>query len=209
MANVQCPECGHSYEIQQAACPNCGAPNESAQRAMNSEVQTEQPVYAPQPLYSATAREKTDWAHYVYECGALYWKNTTKNFANFRDRATRKEFWSFGIISYFVIFILYTLLGTLCMLNCFIGYCLCLYDNGIVELINLFILVFGGLGAIVVVYLPLLALSVRRMHDIGYNGWWVLCPMASWFLWFKRSDEGENLYGAPSLELGGVKTKNM
>lgn len=50
-----------------------------------------------------------------------------------------------------------------------------------------------------------LAAAIRRCHDLGWSGWWVLLamvPLASFIqgLWLlcAPGDEGENEYGAPA-----------
>ena len=47
-------------------------------------------------------------------------------------------------------------------------------------------------------FIPFLAVSVRRLHDINRSGWWVLIPIVELFFLFKKSDEGTNDYGEPS-----------
>ena len=49
---------------------------------------------------------------------------------------------------------------------------------------------------VIPVIIPLLAVSVRRLHDIGHSGWWILCPVVPFFFYFKDSDEAVNEYGA-------------
>ena len=55
---------------------------------------------------------------------------------------------------------------------------------------------FGFLGLFIII--PLLAVSVRRMHDINRSGWWILVPWISVFFLFKKSDKGINDYGHPN-----------
>ncbi|MGC4045945.1 MAG: DUF805 domain-containing protein [Armatimonas sp.] len=52
------------------------------------------------------------------------------------------------------------------------------------------------------IFLPSLAVSVRRLHDIGRSAWWLLCyliPIAGWIillvLHLQDSDPGSNEYG--------------
>ena len=54
--------------------------------------------------------------------------------------------------------------------------------------------------ALLVLLIPFIAVAVRRMHDINKSGWWILVPVASFFLYLKKSDEGENKYGEPSVD---------
>lgn len=55
----------------------------------------------------------------------------------------------------------------------------------------------------IISYVPVLAIQVRRLHDVNRSGWWLLMyasllgciPVYYWF--FKKSDEGENRFGMP------------
>jgi uncharacterized membrane protein YhaH (DUF805 family) len=40
------------------------------------------------------------------------------------------------------------------------------------------------MGALTV---PLLAVQIRRSHDVGKSGWWILLPFYSIYLMFKES----------------------
>lgn len=65
-----------------------------------------------------------------------------------------------------------------------------------------------------VLLLPSLAVGVRRLHDIGRKGWWILLgliPLVGTIIlivWFcKDSDAGPNAYGpSPKVAIGGVAT---
>jgi uncharacterized membrane protein YhaH (DUF805 family) len=46
---------------------------------------------------------KTDWAHKLYECGAIFWDTLTKRYSKFNGRASRLEYWSFVIVSWWFI----------------------------------------------------------------------------------------------------------
>lgn len=73
-----------------------------------------------------------------------------RNWNNFEGRSSRREFWMFvlfNVIFAFIARFLDRMCGTLYL---FAG------------LYNLFIL------------LPSIAVSIRRMHDIGKSGWWLL-----------------------------------
>ena len=100
-----------------------------------------------------------------------------KNYAVFSGRARRKEYWMFFLII-FLISIAISIVGAM------MG----------AELL--------GMLYSLAVFIPSLAVAVRRLHDTGRSGWWfliALIPIVGAFilLYFlvKDSDEGENAYG--------------
>lgn len=44
-------------------------------------------------------------------------------------------------------------------------------------------------------FLPGLSLGVKRMHDVGKNGWWVIVPFINIYYAVKDSDQSVNEYG--------------
>ena len=108
-----------------------------------------------------------------------------KNYAGFSGRARRKEYWMFvlfHIIFLIVAMLIDRILGT----------------------------TFGemGYGLIYTIYslavlIPALAVAVRRLHDTGKTGWWVLIglvPIVGFIVLLifmvMDSESGENKYGA-------------
>lgn len=89
-----------------------------------------------------------------------YYLDVLKKYAVFSGRASRAEYW------YFVLF------------NVFISLALWLIDSflfsDIVSQIGLGLL--GGLYAIGV-FIPSLAVAVRRLHDTNRSGWWTLISL--------------------------------
>ena len=66
----------------------------------------------------------------------------------------------------------------------------------------------GSLGTIfgLITFLPLWAVEVRRLHDIGKSGWWLLLyliPIIGFIIllvWLiRKGTEGDNQYGADPL----------
>ncbi len=101
-----------------------------------------------------------------------------KKYAVFDGRAARKEFWMFTLISLLIT----------------IG--LSIVDN-----------ILGWTGTLsglytLAVFIPTLAVSVRRLHDIGYSGWWLLLCLVPFIgalvilvFWVMDSQTGANKYG--------------
>ncbi|WP_269087168.1 DUF805 domain-containing protein [Kribbella sp. ALI-6-A] len=78
-----------------------------------------------------------------------------KKYVVFSGRARRKEFWIFTLVSFVVSAVLYSVdraIGTD-------------YDNGSGLLSGIYSLV---------VLLPTLAVTWRRLHDTDRHGWWIL-----------------------------------
>jgi len=96
----------------------------------------------------------------------------------FDGRANRREFWLFVLFNFVV------------------GLILSLVDN---TLHSYFLSSLYG----ILVIIPMLALSVRRLHDIGRSGWWnliILLPfiglLALVIFWASESQPLDNRYGA-------------
>ena len=74
-----------------------------------------------------------------------------KKYLDFQGRATRKEFWLFVLFVY---------------VSAFVG--------GIID--GLAGTDFIGSLVVLALLLPYVAVAVRRMHDVGKNGWFILVP---------------------------------
>ncbi len=111
----------------------------------------------------------------------------TNKYAQFKGRAGRGEFWQFVLVN-FVISIVFQILVTVAGQ----GSTLALVFSGILGLYSLAILV------------PGLAVSVRRMHDIGKGGGWIFISAvpiigAIWYivLCVKEGEPTANRFGEP------------
>ncbi|WP_347989423.1 DUF805 domain-containing protein [Methylomonas sp. AM2-LC] len=112
-----------------------------------------------------------------------YYVNALKSYAVFSGRATRKEYW---IFLFFNCIIAFTIGFVSAVIEGFSGMSISSLGN---TLNNIYALA---------VFIPSIAVGVRRMHDIGKNGWWFIFPIVSLvFLCFK-SQPNENKYGQPS-----------
>jgi uncharacterized membrane protein YhaH (DUF805 family) len=112
-----------------------------------------------------------------------------KKYADFSGRARRREYW-FYILFYVIILVVLTICDTI------IGTTMQGAGLGILTLIYL-----------LAVLIPTLAVTVRRLHDTGRSGWWILIqlvPIVGVFilLYFLVSDSnpGTNAYGPSPKE---------
>ncbi len=80
------------------------------------------------------------------------------NYVNFSGRASRSEYW------WFYLFTVLVSTGTQILMGVFAA----LGDAGIMIGLGFGVLVMLG------IFLPSLGVSVRRMHDIGKSGWFLL-----------------------------------
>jgi uncharacterized membrane protein YhaH (DUF805 family) len=99
-----------------------------------------------------------------------YYLNCLINYFAFKGRARRSEYWFFTVFN-FLFSTIFTLIGML---------------NDIIYL---------GLIYNVAMLLPSLSVGVRRMHDVGKSGWYLLVPFYNLILAFTEGDKGDNQYG--------------
>ena len=143
MSLVFCRGCAKEISSLAVACPQCGAP------------QAVQPSYASGPAI-------TTGNPYV---------EALKNYAEFKGRATRREYWMFVLINMGICIVM----GVLdAMLN----------TKGV--LYNLYSLA---------MLLPSIAVGARRMHDTDRSGWWLLLPIVNLVFLVQDSQPGPNRFG--------------
>jgi len=104
-----------------------------------------------------------------------YIKVVRDNYANFKGRASRQEYWMFVLFNF--IFLI-----ALSFIEVFL---FGLYSSILSDLYVLALLV------------PSIAVGIRRMHDTGKSGWFLLIPIYNLILAVTSGESGENQYGAP------------
>ncbi|MFT5123229.1 MAG: uncharacterized membrane protein YhaH (DUF805 family) [Kiritimatiellia bacterium] len=100
-----------------------------------------------------------------------------KKYAVFSGRARRKEYWMFVLFNMIIAFVL-----------------------GLVESL-VGIAPESGSSILVCVYqlaifLPTLAVGVRRMHDTDHSGWWLLLPIVNLVFACTEGTKAENRFGS-------------
>ncbi|MGX7668838.1 DUF805 domain-containing protein [Flavobacterium pedocola] len=101
-----------------------------------------------------------------------YYLEVLKKYAQFSGRARRKEYWMFFL---FNIIAIYGLMA----LGMFVS--------------SYFMVAYGiyALGVLI----PSIAVGVRRMHDVGKSGWFLLIPIYSLILAVTEGEKKTNQYG--------------
>ncbi|MEI6552939.1 MAG: DUF805 domain-containing protein [bacterium] len=109
-----------------------------------------------------------------------YYIDVLKKYAVFSGRSRRSEFWFFALFS-FIASLLLSIISNIAG-----------DTNGILGLIYS-----------LVVLIPSIAVAVRRLHDTGRTGWWLLLaiiPIIGWIwlfvLYVLDSNSGDNKYGS-------------
>lgn len=92
----------------------------------------------------------------------------------FTGRARRKEYWYFVLFHVIILIILNVISAAM-------------GSKILVNLYNLAVLV------------PALAVTARRMHDVGKSGWFMLIPIYNLILECTPGDVGPNEYGADPI----------
>lgn len=98
-----------------------------------------------------------------------------KNYAVFTGRARRKEYWMFFLF------------------NMIISICIGIIE-GILSEGRTDVMFLGNIYSLAVL-LPSLAVAVRRMHDVGKSGWYMLIPIYNLILAVTEGERGTNEYG--------------
>ena len=109
-----------------------------------------------------------------------------KNYVGFSGRARRKEYWMFVLFN-MIVSLVFSILGSI---------------KGIGGLFT----VLSGLYSLGV-FLPSIAVGIRRLHDIGKSGWWLLISLVPiiggiWLIVLLATEgtSGENSYGSDPKE---------
>jgi uncharacterized membrane protein YhaH (DUF805 family) len=109
-----------------------------------------------------------------------WYTEVLKKYVVFTGRAGRPEFWWFALMN-FIVGLVLAIIGT------FLGRSL---GSILIVLYELFVL------------LPSLGVGVRRLHDSGKSGWWLLVGLVPGIgglilliLFVLDSDAGDNKYG--------------
>jgi uncharacterized membrane protein YhaH (DUF805 family) len=158
----------------------------------------------PPPLNAAFASPSQFQGQYRAVEGlslfAYFTRALSKKYVDFEGRARRKEYWGYQL---FYTLILLALLLVGLMLDFTVGGVTMEVEDDSVPMVTTTFLLLFILGT----FLPSLAITVRRMHDIGVSGWIylvALVPYIGGFVIFVMSvipsQAGTNTYGRSPKE---------
>lgn len=99
-----------------------------------------------------------------------YYLSVLQDYAIFDGRARRSEYWYFFLVNSIIAF-LFGVIGKAAEIP-----------------------ILSAIYSLAVL-LPAIGVSIRRMHDVGKSGWFILIPIYNLILALTDSDSGDNQYG--------------
>lgn len=115
----------------------------------------------------------------VWNCYKMAFKKAFK----FKGRASRAEYWWAVLMNFIITYVAGCVVS---IINAFAG-----------KSDTLMI----GFGLVVwaynlVIFIPFWSLAVRRLHDTGHRGWWLLVPVVNFIFLVKAGTPGPNKFDA-------------
>lgn len=156
-----CKNCREQIGDNDAECPRCGEttgnqPQPRYRPPQNQQYQQQAPVFQ-QPNFESQYQKPDITMRQIILSIFKGYISVIKNYIDFSGRARRTEYWLFYLCNMIIAAISYVFY--------FIG--IKIQSNTMIMIFALFILIFG-----LVVLLPGIAVTVRRLHDIGKSGIW-------------------------------------
>lgn len=218
----KCMECGHIVSSNAISCPQCGAPLKS-EWAQNRQYKN---PYAGNDFYqypsnrqmkhagcdtqNSYAQDDSSYSphsdHWTLDYPRVTYREAVSacfsKYATFSGRARRSEYWFWWLFNILISI-------SIC---CFLGVFLADDNEGAIGVLVIISILYS-----LVVFLPGLAVLVRRLHDIGKRGsnvFWLLLPIVGWimmFAWLLRdSDSFENEYGpSPKYQCDSISYSSI
>ena len=208
----KCTQCGAVLAPTVKFCPDCGAKME--------EISAEMEIIQTEETQSEPINEKVE-TEYVPVQKPITLKRAISSYfkhaLDFKGRASRSEFW-YGLFFVFILNFLSDIVWDFywnqvglpleIWVERFVSN---LYPKIGFELVNAiwiwnlqyasFLLAIVWRFVDLILYIPWLAVSFRRLHDTGHSGWWAFCPIVPLFWYFKDSVLEINKWGV-NLEQG-------
>lgn len=122
-----------------------------------------------------------------------------KRYFEFSGRSRRKEYWMFQLL----VAIVYVVLSVIMSMGAptvdpMTG---AISGGGMMMTVGGGLLLLFYLGSLI----PIIAVSIRRMHDQDRSGWWILCPIANIIFLFIEGTKGPNRFGPDPKDPGSTE----
>jgi uncharacterized membrane protein YhaH (DUF805 family) len=135
--------------------------------------------YQQATVYPPYRKEKNIWRHFV---------SALEKYSIFSGRARRAEFWGYTLFC-----ALFSILLQI-LARYYFNLAGAAVENS--ESMNLGLMSFSYIADTVIFLLPSFAVSIRRMHDCGKSGWYLLIPIYGWIILpCTEGARGPNRYG--------------
>ncbi len=160
--NKFCPNCGAEPDPLAAICVKCGYELKPIKRNTISNNKRESASWThPHSEDNGECSCKTEY-HASHQGNDFAWavKTCFAKYSTFSGRARRKEFWYWY---------LFTCLTTIAG---FLLSCLLALISAAMGAAEIFVIL-NGIWSLII-FLPNLAVTVRRLHDVGHSGWYYL-----------------------------------
>lgn len=186
---MKCQACGYENIYGSTVCKQCGTSLTAKQPEPESNPvvvpHTQVTSTAPAPQASSPRAEDQNQATYPNELTFIpyigneqfnYFIRVLRRAFDFSGRSTRSEFWWFSLFQILSVIAVSIVLPFLSMLYTLI------------------------------LFIPAISVSIRRLHDIGKSGWWLLAlviPLIGAIIllvfWIKASEQSSNKWGSVQL----------
>jgi uncharacterized membrane protein YhaH (DUF805 family) len=111
-----------------------------------------------------------------------------KKYVDFSGRASRREYWMFQLFNIIISFVLGFVSGLIAGVAS-------QASGSDIDAATSLAQIPGNIYSLAV-FLPSLAVAIRRMHDTNRSGWYILIPIYSFILTLMPGDKGPNNHGA-------------
>jgi uncharacterized membrane protein YhaH (DUF805 family) len=107
-----------------------------------------------------------------------WYLDAMQKYTQFSGRATRQAYWMFFLLNLLISIGIGFVAGALGAL---------FHSTGFASGINLIY--------VLATFIPGLAVGVRRIHDTGHTGWWIIVPIVGFIFLLLDTEPQDNQYG--------------